>query len=113
MIRRPPRSTLFPYTTLFRSPESLRDALLDLGERRRGIDDAEALRFAARQPEITLPHLLEESGALRLESIRRGALARACPGEAHPHRQIEQQRALGLEVTVHGLGERIDQGCIH
>src|SRR2546430_12943737 len=24
MIRRPPRSTLFPYTTLFRSPESAR-----------------------------------------------------------------------------------------
>src|SRR2546422_5927362 len=24
MIRRPPRSTLFPYTTLFRSPKSLR-----------------------------------------------------------------------------------------
>src|SRR3989449_6454213 len=25
MIRRPPRSTLFPYTTLFRSPELLAD----------------------------------------------------------------------------------------
>src|SRR2546430_6582140 len=25
MIRRPPRSTLFPYTTLFRSPEELRE----------------------------------------------------------------------------------------
>src|SRR3712207_8475625 len=25
MIRRPPRSTLFPYTTLFRSPEALGD----------------------------------------------------------------------------------------
>src|SRR3712207_7126942 len=25
MIRRPPRSTLFPYTTLFRSPADLRD----------------------------------------------------------------------------------------
>ena len=25
MIRRPPRSTLFPYTTLFRSPENLTD----------------------------------------------------------------------------------------
>src|SRR2546430_11359680 len=24
MIRRPPRSTLFPYTTLFRSPETLK-----------------------------------------------------------------------------------------
>src|SRR3989442_10523785 len=30
MIRRPPRSTLFPYTTLFRSrPEVRRDALTD------------------------------------------------------------------------------------
>src|SRR2546428_6212831 len=25
MIRRPPRSTLFPYTTLFRSPQGARD----------------------------------------------------------------------------------------
>src|SRR5688572_32193874 len=32
MIRRPPRSTLFPYTTLFRSPPR---------GRRRGRDDAE------------------------------------------------------------------------
>src|SRR5437764_5528527 len=32
MIRRPPRSTLFPYTTLFRSRESqaVRDAAVDL-----------------------------------------------------------------------------------
>src|SRR2546423_11034276 len=30
MIRRPPRSTLFPYTTLFRSPHPLRDALLQV-----------------------------------------------------------------------------------
>src|SRR3712207_7046639 len=28
MIRRPPRSTLFPYTTLFRSPAVVRDAAL-------------------------------------------------------------------------------------
>src|SRR2546427_5420477 len=34
MIRRPPRSTLFPYTTLFRSPELA-------GRRRRGAADAE------------------------------------------------------------------------
>src|SRR3712207_9423871 len=27
MIRRPPRSTLFPYTTLFRSPVDVRDGL--------------------------------------------------------------------------------------
>src|SRR2546426_6222609 len=29
MIRRPPRSTLFPYTTLFRSRQLLRDARAD------------------------------------------------------------------------------------
>src|SRR3712207_7234861 len=29
MIRRPPRSTLFPYTTLFRSLRALEDALLE------------------------------------------------------------------------------------
>src|SRR2546425_8857039 len=28
MIRRPPRSTLFPYTTLFRSVENFRDLVL-------------------------------------------------------------------------------------
>src|SRR2546430_13706726 len=27
MIRRPPRSTLFPYTTLFRSPPTVREAM--------------------------------------------------------------------------------------
>src|SRR2546427_5180627 len=30
MIRRPPRSTLFPYTTLFRSPRALLSAILRL-----------------------------------------------------------------------------------
>src|SRR2546430_13632569 len=32
MIRRPPRSTLFPYTTLFRSPEHERRAASQRGE---------------------------------------------------------------------------------
>src|SRR5260221_9943211 len=31
MIRRPPRSTLFPYTTLFRSPSLVRRSLSVLG----------------------------------------------------------------------------------
>src|SRR2546428_4287454 len=47
MIRRPPRSTLFPYTTLFRSAERLREFLggnarqqVDRSARRAGGDDA-------------------------------------------------------------------------
>src|SRR3712207_8395510 len=46
MIRRPPRSTLFPYTTLFRSLDRTRRGLrrmssgLDVAARLRGFDDA-------------------------------------------------------------------------
>src|SRR3712207_7389027 len=40
MIRRPPRSTLFPYTTLFRSPLSVDgDDVRDVVARRRGLGD--------------------------------------------------------------------------
>src|SRR3712207_8100141 len=39
MIRRPPRSTLFPYTTLFRSPKKIVEAL------RRGTSKGEAARL--------------------------------------------------------------------
>src|SRR5204863_6357717 len=37
MLRRPPRSTLFPYTTLFRSPRSDRARAHTSGRRTRGI----------------------------------------------------------------------------
>src|SRR3712207_7720752 len=37
MIRRPPRSTLFPYTTLFRSPRGRREGLQRLTPRRAGV----------------------------------------------------------------------------
>src|SRR2546430_10715308 len=54
MIRRPPRSTLFPYTTLFRSLliEHRHAQLAGLGELRArlapGDDEAGLLRYAAR-----------------------------------------------------------------
>src|SRR3989454_2690194 len=35
MIRRPPRSTLFPYTTLFRSPDQSRKCRLYIGRAER------------------------------------------------------------------------------
>src|SRR3712207_7651463 len=34
MIRRPPRSTLFPYTTLFRSPASILRGIIRYGDTR-------------------------------------------------------------------------------
>src|SRR3712207_9507691 len=42
MIRRPPRSTLFPYTTLFRSPDEADD------RRAQGVVRVDALRLGER-----------------------------------------------------------------
>src|SRR2546427_9240704 len=44
MIRRPPRSTLFPYTTLFRSQEHV--ALVSLASRHPAVDLEHPGRFA-------------------------------------------------------------------
>src|SRR3712207_7587065 len=73
MIRRPPRSTLFPYTTLFRSDElrlDLRDRVhrdADEDEQRRAAE-VELVAHAARDPpqarrraeEVFEPHRSEE-----------------------------------------------------
>src|SRR3712207_7183235 len=62
MIRRPPRSTLFPYTTLFRS---LRDAELLAALRAGRLDvDFGALHAAAGLPEHADHELLLRAGAL-------------------------------------------------
>src|SRR3712207_8220450 len=74
MIRRPPRSTLFPYTTLFRSAPLARDEregrpvvleAVALEERARGREDRGALLVAERGPGLGPD--LEEPGRLRSE----------------------------------------------
>src|SRR2546422_4172630 len=63
MIRRPPRSTLFPYTTLFRSQrdvpvvgrrDRVADDVTDLAEarRRRGLGDREGRRLNSRRGDV-------------------------------------------------------------
>src|SRR3712207_7346734 len=70
MIRRPPRSTLFPYTTLFRS------------RRRRG-------------RELARPRHLDRAGLDRRTPGRRGE--RVSPRERHPRRP---ERPLAYAVVV-------------
>src|SRR5260370_28713673 len=68
MIRRPPRSTLFPYTTLFRS-KNLPGAPVELSGARVGGGDGQAeLTLPVRLfpapvvvDEVQQPHLLERS----------------------------------------------------
>src|SRR5690348_17804977 len=59
MIRRPPRSTLFPYTTLFRSEPVCRGTrvpdLRRVGERQRpiGVEDRKSTRLNSSHPSIS------------------------------------------------------------
>src|SRR3712207_8157448 len=58
MIRRPPRSTLFPYTTLFRSHRRRDVGEQQLVQRVAGIDRAPALVLAVAGDEVDAPVLV-------------------------------------------------------
>src|SRR5438094_3414947 len=57
MIRRPPRSTLFPYTTLFRSITDVDDSILERARQRkldyRELGDQQTTQFLERSEEHT------------------------------------------------------------
>src|SRR3712207_7758997 len=77
MIRRPPRSTLFPYTTLFRSPRPVVRHLVGLGVavlRRPGLHDVRDEDILADEP-----GLLEQ----RPEQTARAAHERPARSEEH------------------------------
>src|SRR3712207_8407197 len=71
MIRRPPRSTLFPYTTLFRSRRLAPGALLLALGRQQAADDGEQ---HVHEPE---PH--RHGDVLQGHARRAGAQPRAAP----------------------------------
>src|SRR5258708_40074821 len=68
MIRRPPRSTLFPYTTLFRSPQ----------------EGSSNFRETFRLPQLLLS----------LETAPRRAQIRSLYARPEPHRQLRRARQL-------------------
>src|SRR5256885_9846972 len=72
MIRRPPRSTLFPYTTLFRSPVE------QLGEEVRG---PHGVLLAQPVPRVGEAQLIGRPAQPRIEGVRhRVEFARVQPG---------------------------------
>src|SRR2546429_9948968 len=111
MIRRPPRSTLFPYTTLFRSPEARAAA----ADRAGSLLAADGLHRRA-----DLLHLAGQGGGVHR---RRDDLAEAVVVEegAHGHavrpgpvldaRRLAAQRARADHLgPVELLGEAVDRG---
>src|SRR2546422_8986661 len=119
MIRRPPRSTLFPYTTLFRSLVAPLDAALALAQRHDaavGIGEHLDLHVA-RSLEIALE--IQFSRAERLFRLARGGLERRlelahfaqqahafspAAGPRLEQHRITEPRGLGARLRVVGDG---------
>src|SRR6266540_7389351 len=107
MIRRPPRSTLFPYTTLFRSrhPDALR-ALRPVPEHERPHRDLEPVVVANEPARLALARSLAVAGLLQL--ARHVDLR-----DAQPRVQLErprvdarrQREAPPLELAAHAKVE--------
>src|SRR5256885_3651493 len=105
MIRRPPRSTLFPYTTLFRSPDAF-------GVRAVAVrDERDELAIAARAAldRALEPRGLERlrAGARRAEMTRLRAREIQCQGENHRPRYVE------LELAAADRDARIHLRALH
>src|SRR3990167_8189618 len=93
MIRRPPRSTLFPYTTLFRSPELRKDLFRQLARflflRAAESDPARSEEHTSElqsQPNLVCRLLLEKNRGWGSPPFRLGALA------IHGHRSTKRSR---------------------
>src|SRR3712207_9409026 len=78
MMWRPPRSTLFPYTTLFRSRDAVAGGVPAVGPRAR--PRAQPRRPAVRPvhdpPALAVLDVLARGAALRPHGVRRGGQAR-------------------------------------
>src|SRR5438552_13999344 len=92
MIRRPPRSTLFPYTTLFRSPGGDDAGPLRVLQSRWEVRAGAAPRSEEHTSELQSPdHLVCR---LLLEKKNRGALrtVRTRPGQVHADQRAGDHR---------------------
>src|SRR3989441_11499671 len=93
MIRRPPRSTLFPYTTLFRSCR-LEPALVYAGEGNLP-DRAVGERRPLGGVEVTRPDEHDVVGGNRLEAGNRGGEAGPAPAREDGERHAGIGRGAG------------------
>src|ERR1051326_9248017 len=105
MIRRPPRSTLFPYTTLFRSVADPRAAGDVVVERRRGLHVRAPLlvRELDVDAQVALPHRLDRlcDPAVVLARVEQDREAReaATPGIARPREAVARARRVARHLA--------------
>src|SRR5256886_11518371 len=93
MIRRPPRSTLFPYTTLFRSVSS---------------DRAGALG----KPEVTLVSLVLAQGVIALENARLVELLSSAKRSEEHTSELQSQSNLVCRLLLEKKKKTTDRRCL-
>src|SRR2546430_17212665 len=113
MIRRPPRSTLFPYTTLFRSTLPFDDAPHRSGH------DAEGRPPPCPRPRVSVAGLArDEPGRPAVSHDPHGAGARAPAAAPHTARRagggsVARDQAVRAAVRVDvGVGSRGDRKSV-
>src|ERR1035441_10216811 len=98
MIRRPPRSTLFPYTTLFRSPGALgfrsTHARPDTGDVP-GSLDRKSTRLNSRHLGISYAVFCLKKKKMQLGTSRRDADVPDTPHHFFIHRTVEARGSCG------------------
>src|SRR2546427_7467371 len=100
MIRRPPRSTLFPYTTLFRSRERCAGGR-DLLRARRDLLTVQAFRRSSRSEEHTSELQSQSNLVCRLLlEKKKNKLSLACL-HVHASASIEQLRVSVRTLSTH------------
>src|SRR2546422_11581276 len=103
MIRRPPRSTLFPYTTLFRSPRVENLGPVELAER--AVDVCKIGQWPD-QPQILRPEsTLEERESLLVEQLRL-LVGAAVGGVLGPQRELEPALPIVEPAPLSGFFAR-------
>src|ERR1035441_11111778 len=93
MIRRPPRSTLFPYTTLFRSSSTT-----SMGSQRSGAPrDARAVRPQGRNGDAIVPFRIDLKEGLLANDRSLGDFGR--PGlPSHGGRVPARRKSVGVNL---------------
>src|SRR3712207_9517183 len=98
MIRRPPRSTLFPYTTLFRSrADELDEGLVDAGLDAPDLRDILRVLRAER-----VEHRLARAGRIdaALDAVAGDQVLKAETGEDHPNRDRKSTRLNSSHANI-------------
>src|SRR3989442_13237119 len=95
MIRRPPRSTLFPYTTLFRSRRGgLRQVPVDVGQ---------VVRAVITGNQVLQPHHVEPLNVMWLEDL--------ITGDYSPYNLADVYRDLTQSTSTRSEERRVGKEC--